>query len=122
MNKAFSFFLLSLTLGLNACIKDTTEADKKLENEREIQAYIARKNISAKKTESGLYYTVLTPGSGTRVPAEGDQVQFYYVVSRIADDVIIDSSRVSKKSAFQTRRGFAQRCPPGSARRHRVAP
>lgn len=100
MNKALFFFLLSLTLGLNACIKDTTESDKKVENEQEIQAYIARKNISARKTESGLYYAV-TPGSGTRVPAEGDQVQLHYVLSRIADDVIIDSSRVSRNQPLK---------------------
>ncbi len=100
MNKALSFLLLSLTLGLNACLKDTTEADKKVENEQEIQAYIARKNLDAKKTTSGLYYAV-TPGNGMRVPAEGDQVQLYYVLSRITDDVIIDSSRVSKNQPLK---------------------
>ncbi|MCY7352861.1 MAG: FKBP-type peptidyl-prolyl cis-trans isomerase [Cytophagaceae bacterium] len=96
MKKIPYFLLFGLSLGLSSCIKDTTAEDKKQENDDEIRAYIARKNIPAKKTESGLYYVVTQTASGGRTPVVGDQVTLHYIISRISDDVIIDSTQVAK--------------------------
>ena len=96
MKKIPYFLLLGLSLGLSSCIKDNIIEDKKQENDGEIRAYIAKKNLTAKKTESGLYYAITQTGSGARTPVDGDQVTFHYVISRITDDIIIDSTQVAK--------------------------
>ncbi|WP_136480537.1 FKBP-type peptidyl-prolyl cis-trans isomerase [Cognatitamlana onchidii] len=49
----------------------------KTENDLEIQNYLANNNITATKTDSGLYYTINTPGSGLQ-PTENDNVTIDY--------------------------------------------
>ncbi len=101
MNKALFFLLTGLTLGLSSCLKNNIEEDKKAENEQEIQKYIADKKLTVTKTTSGLYYAITQPSGSSRVPVLGDAVTFHYVLRRLMDDVIIDSSRVSKNKPFK---------------------
>lgn len=88
--------LAALVLGLSSCLKNDLEEEKLAENEREIQAYIAKNNLSVQKTASGLYYAITQPSGSSRLPAAGDVVTFHFVRRRMMDDVIIDSSRVSR--------------------------
>jgi FKBP-type peptidyl-prolyl cis-trans isomerase FkpA len=57
-----------LVLGLSACKSDKTEpfdaAKQAAIDDAAIQAYIKANNITATKDASGLYYQVLTPGTG----------------------------------------------------------
>jgi FKBP-type peptidyl-prolyl cis-trans isomerase len=96
MNRSFYFLLLGLAIGWSSCQKSKLLEEKEQENDQEIQAYITRKGINATKTASGLYYAITTPSGSTRVPVLGERVTFHYVVTRLMDEVIIDSSRVAK--------------------------
>lgn len=87
---------MGLLLGLSGCLKNDTEEERLAENEREIQAYITRNNLTVQKTASGLYYAITQPSGSSRLPAKGELVTFHYTLRRLMDDVIIDSSRVSR--------------------------
>jgi len=57
-----------LVLGLSACKSDNTEpfdaAKQAAADEASIQAYIKANNINATKDAAGVYYQVITPGTG----------------------------------------------------------
>lgn len=96
MKKGTIWWLAGLVLGLSGCLKNDIEDEKLAENEQEIQAYIARKNLTVQKTSSGLYYTITQPSGSSRVAAKGEKITFHYVLTRLMDEVVIDSSRVAK--------------------------
>ncbi|WP_308992696.1 FKBP-type peptidyl-prolyl cis-trans isomerase [Mariniflexile litorale] len=54
-----------------ACNKDET-VDYVTKNDEQIQAYIAENNLTAKKSSSGLYYVIDTPGTGAQPTATSD--------------------------------------------------
>lgn len=96
MKKGTIWGLVGLVLSLSGCLKNDLEEQKVAENEREIQAYIARNNLTVQKTASGLYYAITQPSGSSRLPAKGELVTFHFTLRRLLDDVIIDSSRVSR--------------------------
>lgn len=51
-----------------SCAKDKSEqqVDFTAENEEEITAYIAENNLTAQRSNSGLYYVIDNPGTGTQ--------------------------------------------------------
>ncbi len=60
-----------LIVGLTSCSKNSdddsnsvTPAQQAIIDDNAIQAYIKANNITATKDESGLYYSVITPGTG----------------------------------------------------------
>ncbi len=60
-----------LIVGLTACTKNSdddansvTPAQQAVIDDNAIQAYIKANNITATKDESGVYYSVITPGTG----------------------------------------------------------
>lgn len=55
--------LLILTLFIS-CSKD--DVDYVAKNEQEIKDYIAKNNLTAKRSDSGLYYVINEPGSGAQ--------------------------------------------------------
>ncbi len=67
--KKYLLFFAVFTLLFSACKKSTTTtfdaAAQAAADDVKIQAYIKANNITAVKDASGLYYQVLTPGSGT---------------------------------------------------------
>lgn len=68
------------------------EAAKDVDKNQEtkIAAYAASKGLKLKKTDSGLYYTVVSEGSGA-MPAQGDTVAVHYTGTLLSGEVF-DSS------------------------------
>jgi FKBP-type peptidyl-prolyl cis-trans isomerase FkpA len=56
--------LLALTLFIS-CSKDE-EVDYVAKNEQEIIDYIAKNKLTAKRSDTGLYYVITEPGTGTQ--------------------------------------------------------
>ncbi|MBF4508045.1 FKBP-type peptidyl-prolyl cis-trans isomerase [Flavobacterium sp. JLP] len=69
--KYFLTSLLALTLFISCnSDKETNQEPQKtdytVENEKEITDYIAKNNLTAKRTDSGLYYVINEPGTGAQ--------------------------------------------------------
>ncbi|WP_158825585.1 FKBP-type peptidyl-prolyl cis-trans isomerase [Mucilaginibacter lacusdianchii] len=69
--KKLLILLSAIILGLSACTKSNTEkvepfdaAKQAAEDDAKIQAYIKANNLTPVKDASGLYYQVMTPGTG----------------------------------------------------------
>jgi FKBP-type peptidyl-prolyl cis-trans isomerase len=83
LSKYIFSFLLALAL-LSSCKKDTIEPliDATVQAEREnqaIQQYLTENNLTAQKTDLGIYYIVLEEGEGTRSPTTGNTVIINYI-------------------------------------------
>lgn len=82
MNKLLLFF--SLILGLASC---KTYSDDDLKSfDKEIRAYLKKKNIQCEKTETGLYYKIIEPGEGEFIRFQ-DVVSFTYKGSFLNGEV-----------------------------------
>ncbi|MDR7210721.1 FKBP-type peptidyl-prolyl cis-trans isomerase [Flavobacterium piscis] len=72
--------LIALTL-LISCNPDKAEPqiakDYTAENEKEITDYIAENNLTAQRTDSGLYYVINEPGEGTQPTATSNVTVVY---------------------------------------------
>ena len=68
-------FALVLTI-IVSCSKDK-EVDYIAKNDKEITDYIAKNNLNAQKTDSGLYYVINEPGTGKQ-PSSGANVTVAY--------------------------------------------
>lgn len=75
--------LLSILLvfTLFSCIKendiDLTPKDFTAENEKEITDYIAKNNLTAQRTSTGLYYVINEPGEGAQPTATSNVTVVY---------------------------------------------
>ncbi|MBF4486452.1 MULTISPECIES: FKBP-type peptidyl-prolyl cis-trans isomerase [unclassified Flavobacterium] len=86
--KYFLTSLLALTLFIS-CSKDD-QKDYSAENDKEIADYIAKKNLTAQKTESGLYYVIDVPGTGTQPTAKSNVTVAYR--GTFTDGTVFDQS------------------------------
>jgi FKBP-type peptidyl-prolyl cis-trans isomerase FkpA len=69
--------LLILTL-LISCSKDKDEnIDYVAKNELEIKDYIAKNNLTAQRSDSGLYYVITNPGTGAQPRASSNVTVAY---------------------------------------------
>ena len=79
-----------MSLILGACQtyndQDKTQFDKK------IQAYLKRKKINCTRSDSGLYYKILDPGSGDYIKFQ-DEVSFTYHGTLIDGTVFSDQKK-----------------------------
>lgn len=70
--------LLALTLFVS-CSKDKDEVkDYTVQNEQEIKEYLAKNNLTATRTDSGLYYIIDEPGEGEKFPDANANVTVVY--------------------------------------------
>lgn len=86
MRKAFLLLLGFVCLSFAACKKNSVSAEQQATiDDGKIQAYIKANNINATKDASGLYYQVITPGSGPYPTASSTVTVLYrYLVRRNA--------------------------------------
>jgi FKBP-type peptidyl-prolyl cis-trans isomerase len=75
---------------------------------RDLAKYLAKNNIVAEPTESGLYYVVTEPGNGEK-PEVGKPVTMHYT-GKLIDDTVFDSS-VERNQPFQFVLGVGQVIP-----------
>ena len=72
--------LLALTLFIS-CSKDDYEPvvpiDYTVKNEQEIKDYVAKNNLTAQRSETGLYYVIDVPGEGTQPTANSNVTVAY---------------------------------------------
>lgn len=69
--------LVALTLFIS-CSNDKEEnVDYVAKNDKEITDYIAKNNLTAQKSESGLYYVINEPGTGTQPTASSNVTVAY---------------------------------------------
>ena len=80
MQRPYLFLLLLLTATMTGgCIKTT---DYEAQEQKAIQDFLAKNNITTPPTESGLYYLEKTEGTGLQ-PVDGDTVSINYIASRL---------------------------------------
>jgi FKBP-type peptidyl-prolyl cis-trans isomerase FkpA len=78
-NMKYSLIALVLTLFI-ACSNDDSvksDTDIKMQNEQDITAYIAKNNLDAQRSDSGLYYVIEEEGTGTQ-PTSNSNVTVAY--------------------------------------------
>ncbi|GAB2696730.1 hypothetical protein GCM10027037_20860 [Mucilaginibacter koreensis] len=96
MKKFLLLFFIAATT-LTACKKDKKDnfdpAAQAVADDNAIQSYIKRKNIDAQKDPSGVYYQVLTPGSGT-YPTSTSTVSVVYK-GELLDGTVFDSGTIN---------------------------
>jgi len=68
-------FLMGIILLLSACEPDRTQFEL---DEDAIKAYIEENNLDATRHDSGLYYVIEQPGTGTIMPNLASQVTVRY--------------------------------------------
>jgi FKBP-type peptidyl-prolyl cis-trans isomerase FkpA len=82
-NLILSLAVLFMLTGNTGCIKDTTCQNKSADSEKgEILAYAAANSITATAHSSGLYYEIITPGSGP-TPTASSKVFVTYAGKRM---------------------------------------
>ncbi|HRA72251.1 MAG TPA: FKBP-type peptidyl-prolyl cis-trans isomerase, partial [Flavobacterium sp.] len=75
--KNFLSALLILTLFIS-CTKDNNSiVDYTAKNEQEIKDYIAKNNLTAQRSNTGLYYIITEPGTGTQPTATSNVTVAY---------------------------------------------
>ena len=77
MKYTFLTIILTLFLACDSNENGNEPVDYKLQNEQDITAYIADKNLNAQKSESGLYYVINEEGTGDR-PTSNSNVTVAY--------------------------------------------
>lgn len=78
----------ALLLLVISCIDDK-QPDYVAKNEKEITGYIARHNLKAQKSSTGLYYVIEEPGSGTQpIPSSTVTVAYkgYFTNGTVFDE------------------------------------
>ena len=66
MKYTFLTFILTLFIACDSNDNGNESVDFKAQNEADITAYIADKNLNAQKSDSGLYYVINEEGTGER--------------------------------------------------------
>lgn len=69
--------LLALTLFISCSKSKKAEIDYVAKNEKEITDYIAKNNLTAQKSDSGLYYIITEPGTGNHPTATSNVTVAY---------------------------------------------
>lgn len=71
-----SFLALTLFISCNSN-DEPKKTDYTVENEKEIVDYIAKNNLTAQRTDSGLYYVINEPGDGAQPTASSNVTVAY---------------------------------------------
>lgn len=92
----WGYSLLTASIFLASCEQpgEALTDRKKRENEAEIDQYIKQNNLTATKTEEGLYFIQTKAVPNGQAPLTGDEVKYHYVTRRL-DGVIVDSTNIA---------------------------
>lgn len=77
MKYALIALVCNLFISCNTDTKTKEAKDFTTENEKEIKAYIAANNLTAERSDSGLYYVIEEPGSGAQPNANSNVTVAY---------------------------------------------
>lgn len=88
--KHFLASLLALTLFIS-CSKDDKVKDYTAQNEKEIVDYLAKNNLTAQRTASGLYYIITKEGEGEEKPTIKSTVTVRYS-GKFTNEKVFDQS------------------------------
>ena len=89
-NLAFILFVSLVLIGDTSCLKDNSCQDKTIQSESAtITAYAAANGIAGTTHNTGVYYQVVTPGSGPS-PTAGSQVSVRYT-GKLTNGTVFDS-------------------------------
>lgn len=94
INRSFwAFGGLLLSALLSACQQpgEALVERKKRENETEILQYLAKNNLTAVKTDEGIYFIQTKTNPTGQAPKTGDEVRYHYIARRL-DGLIVDST------------------------------
>lgn len=98
--KKYILILLVALAGLSSCSKDSSSttssisaADQLALDDTKIQAYIKANNLNPTKDASGLYYQVITPGTGN-YPAATSTITVNYT-GKLLDGTTFDSGNLA---------------------------
>lgn len=69
--------LLALTLFISCSKEKEVETDYTAKNEKEISDYVAKNNLTAQRSDSGLYYVINDPGTGAQPTATSNVTVAY---------------------------------------------
>jgi FKBP-type peptidyl-prolyl cis-trans isomerase FkpA len=69
--------LLVLTLFISCTKDNNSTVDYTAKNEQEIKDYIAKNNLTAQRSASGLYYVITNPGTGAQPTASSNVTVAY---------------------------------------------
>ncbi len=87
-------WIVTLAIMFAACSKDQLEKDSK-----KIEKYLEKNDLSAEKTEDGLYYIIDKDGDGLR-PSIEDEVTVHYLGYTLDDDKFDSSYDRGEPSTF----------------------
>ena len=106
-------YLLSLALfvaALSSCKKDgITPAQQAAKDDAAIQAYISANNITATKDPSGVYYQVITPGTGA-YPNVNSLISVNYT-GKLLNGTVFDSGTISSTALNTLVKGWQYGIP-----------
>lgn len=91
---AYSLVTVSVFLGSCQQPGEALNDRKKRENEVEIDRYISQNNLTATKTEQGIYFIQTKTVPTGQTPEIGDEVKYHYITRRL-DGLIVDSTNIA---------------------------
>ena len=107
-----SLLIVLIALALGACSKtmDTTDESELEKNEKSIQDYLTKNNLSATRDSSGLYFVKkVTNPQGAKAKV-GDEVAVYYKMYSL-DGVVIDSTETTARKPLRFTYGINYHLP-----------
>jgi FKBP-type peptidyl-prolyl cis-trans isomerase FkpA len=90
INMKYPLLAILLTFFLSCDNNSNGSVDYKIQNEQEITAYINEKNLTAQKSDSGLYYVINEEGTGDQ-PSSNSNVTVAYKGSFLNGSVFDES-------------------------------
>ncbi|QJD95877.1 peptidylprolyl isomerase [Mucilaginibacter robiniae] len=91
--KQITLICCFITLIFSGCKKDESTTEQATDDDAKIQAYIKANNIKATKDASGLYYQIITPGTGN-YPNSNSNVSVNYT-GKLLDGTVFETSSLS---------------------------
>lgn len=109
MKKYLLVFAVFVT-ALSSCSKDSFDPAKQAsKDDAAIQAYIAANNITATKDPSGIYYQVITPGTGA-YPTVSSLITVNYT-GKLLNGTVFDSGSINSTALNTLVKGWQYGIP-----------